>query len=285
MKFSINDLCIGKYGRKKVSTHRPGTHLISAHLISAQLVFMLLALLWLETARAGQSLKACGHPFYPPVSWHHNNQLTGLAPAVTRQLFAELGYQVQLSADSNWKRCLLEVQQGKADIVVAAYRIRSREAYLSFSQQPIVADKVTLFVNRQQPIEYRSPEDLKGKTVGLLLGDSFGEQFDRFVEQHGLIEYVSRGHQNFAKLALGRIDYMPLGQLSGELQSLRLGFHDDVMALNTEITTEHYYLALGHHSGLQGYLPYLNQRLKQMHEDGTIQRLIQKYSFQYLNAP
>jgi len=247
-----------------------------------------LLLLWITLsgqAANNSALRACGHPFYPPVSWHSDGQLIGLAPAVTQQLFAELGYKVQLSAESNWKRCLLEVQQGNADIVVAAYRIASRETYLGFTTQHIIADKVTLFVNRQHPIRYGQLSDLRGKTVGLLLGDSFGDRFDRFIEQNSAIEYVSRGRQNFAKLALGRIDYMPLGKLSGQLQSRKLGFHDQVMALDTEITTEHYYLAVGHDSGLQRHLPYLNQRLKEMHIDGTIERLTQQYSLKYLNTP
>lgn len=236
-------------------------------------------------AEPNRSLKACGHPFYPPVSWHSENRLMGLAPAVTKQLFAELGFKVQLSADSNWKRCLLEVEQGNADIIVAAYRISSREAYLRYSENPIIADKVILFVNRQQPMDFKHLRDLRGKTVGLLLGDSWGDEFDHFIRQNSRIEYVSRGEQNFSKLALGRIDYMPGGKLSGQLQSHKLGFHDQIMALDTEITTEHYYLAIGRHSGLDSYLPYLNQRLKEMNDDGTIERLRSYYSFQYLNTP
>ncbi len=236
-------------------------------------------------AEPNRSLKACGHPFYPPVSWHSENRLMGLAPAVTKQLFAELGFKVQLSADSNWKRCLLEVEQGNADIIVAAYRISSREAYLRYSEQPLIADKVILFVNRQQPMGFTHLRDLRGKTVGLLLGDSWGDEFDHFIRQNSRIEYVSRGEQNFSKLALGRIDYMPGGKLSGQLQSHKLGFHDQIMALDTEITTEHYYLAIGRQSGLNSYLPYLNQRLKEMNDDGTIERLRAYYSFQYLNTP
>ncbi|WP_458576338.1 transporter substrate-binding domain-containing protein [Aliamphritea spongicola] len=70
-----------------------------------------------------------------------------MAPQLTRQLFAELGYDVQLIADTNWKRCLLEARLGNIDIVVAAYRIASRESYLAFSEQYIIADEVRIFVN------------------------------------------------------------------------------------------------------------------------------------------
>ncbi|MBY4678763.1 substrate-binding periplasmic protein [Marinobacterium arenosum] len=251
----------------------------------ALLAGLLLLLGLYSISSSARTLKACGHPFYPPVSWHSAGQLIGLAPAITRQLFAELGYRVQLIGGNNWKRCLLEVQQGKADIVVAAYRIASRESYLSFSEQHIIADSVTLFVNRKQPIRFNQLEDLRGKTVGLLLGDSFGDSFDRFIQQNSHIEYVSRGRQNFAKLALGRIDYMPLGKLSGRLQSRKLGFHDQVKPLEREITTEYYYLAVGRHSGLQQHLPFINHRLREMHRSGEIGRLTARFSLDYLNSP
>lgn len=248
-------------------------------------LFISLLGLLTTTAQAERILNACGHPFYPPVSWHSQGELTGLAPAVTRQIFAELGYQVQLSADSNWKRCLLEVEQGNADIVVAAFQTQPREGWLYFSQSPIIADPITLFVNTRVPLRYESLNDLKGKTVGLLLGDSFGDAIDRFIQQNNNIEYVSQGKQNFAKLAMGRIDYMPLGQLSGDLQRTRLGFSDQVRALDTVITTEHYYLALGKYSQLQQHLPYINQRLLEMQQDGTLARLTRQYSLRYLNQP
>ncbi|MEH6825635.1 MAG: transporter substrate-binding domain-containing protein [Motiliproteus sp.] len=249
------------------------------------LLCLLPILALLASVSPARTLKACGHPFYPPVSWASAGQLTGLAPAVTQELFAELGYQVQLSADSNWKRCLLEVQQGNADIVVAAYRIASRETYLSYSDQHLIADAVTLFVKRDNPERFDRLDDLRGKTVGLLLGDSFGDSFDRFIAQNSHIEYVSRGQQNFEKLALGRIDYMPLGQRSGRLQSQKLGFHDQIKPLLNEITTEFYYLAVGRDSGLQQHLPFINQRLREMHRDGTIRRLTEQYSQQYLDTP
>lgn len=247
--------------------------------------WLLPLLILLAPFSQARTLKACGHPFYPPVSWISAGTLTGLAPTLAQNLFAELGYQVQLSAESNWKRCLLEVENGEADIVVAAYRIASRDAYLSYSDQYLIADTVTLFVNRTSPIRFDGLEDLRGKTAGLLLGDSFGDRFDHFIQQNSHIEYVSKGQQNFQKLALGRIDYMPLGQRSGRLQSQKLGFHDQIVPLPDAITTEHYYLAVGRNSDLQQHLPFINRRLREMHRDGTIRRLAEQFGQLFLDTP
>ncbi|BBB26987.1 substrate-binding periplasmic protein [Amphritea japonica] len=247
------------------------------------IVLLSAVLILLSSTSYSRTLKACGHPFYPPVSWVSDQQLKGLAPAVTQQLFAELGYSVKLRAGYNWKRCLLEVQQGNADIVVAAYRIPSRESYLWFSSQPVIADQLALFVNRKTPPPFNNLDDLQGKVAGLLLGDSFGESLDQFLLQNTRIEYVSRNRQNFEKLADQKIDFMPIGLLSGRLQSRKLGFHEQVMPLIYRVSTEFYFLAVGKSSGLQQHLPFINRRLQEMHLNGTINRLTDHYSLLYLD--
>jgi polar amino acid transport system substrate-binding protein len=254
--------------------------------VGRQLIPPLLSIILLFSSPAvfAQTLKACGHPFYPPVSWIDNGQLTGLAPAITKKIFNELGYEIQLITDYNWKRCLLEVQLGNADIVVAAFKIQSRKTFLHFTESPLIVDPIALFVNRQAPIKVQQMSDLEGKTVGLLLGDSFGEKFDNFVQHNSDIEYVSRNSQNFAKLALKRIDYMPIGALSGELQSKKLGLHGQIMALDYRVSTEFFYLALGKNSILEKHLPYLNRRLKELTQDGTIEQLTHLYSQQYIHS-
>jgi len=229
-----------------------------------------------------RELIACGHPYYPPVSWVQQQQLVGIAPTVVKQLFSELGYLVRFETVGNWKRCLWEVKTGRADIVVAAYRIASREPDFDFSQQHIVADPVGVFVNSNKIGNYRSLNDLKGKTVGLLFGDSFGDSLDKFIVDNSQIEYVSQGQQNFAKLAHDRIDFMPLGTVSGNLQTQKFGYSEQIIAAPFKLTTEYYYLALSRHSELSKHLPYINQRLDQLHRNGKIQQLQIKYSKIYL---
>ncbi|MFB1015330.1 MAG: transporter substrate-binding domain-containing protein [Alteromonadaceae bacterium] len=229
-------------------------------------------------------LIACGHPYYPPVSWLEQQQLVGVAPAVVKLIFGELGYQVKLDKLGNWKRCLTEVQAGHADVVVAAYRIASRESDFDFSEQHIVADPIGVFINQNKSNNYQSLNDLKDKTVGLLFGDSFGDSLDQFIVDHNQIEYVSEGEQNLKKLAQGRIDFIPLGISSGKLQTQKFGYSQQVIAAPFKLETEYYYLALGRHSKLKQHLPYINQRLNELHQTGKIQQLVTQYSKLYLET-
>ena len=247
-------------------------------------LLVLLLSLSAPTALA-RELLACGHPFYPPLSWQSRGELVGLAPQVVQQLFEELGYEVRLLALGNWKRCLLEAKQGRVDIVVAAYRTRERLAWMDFTQAPLVADPILLFTRRDKPIRFRDWDDLRGLTVGLLLGDSFGERFDRFAEQHLNIERVSSGEQNFIKLAQGRIDFMPVGLYSWTLQNHRFGYDQLIVQQPGELVTEHYYIGVRRDPTLLTLLPRLDQRLRELAEDGTLQRLDEHYSTRYRAEP
>lgn len=252
----------------------------------AHCLLIIMGLMMVVHSSKGQAreLIACGHPYYPPVSWVHQQQLIGVAPAVVKLIFGELGYQVRLDTIGNWKRCLSEVKTGHADIVVAAYRIASREPDFDFSEQHIVDDPIGIYVNPNNSKIYHSLNDLKGKTVGLLFGDSFGDSLDKFIEKNNQIEYVSKGKQNLDKLALGRIDFMPLGIVSGKLQTQKFGYSKQIIAAPFSLETEYYYLALGSHSELSQHLPYINQRLRELHKNGKIQQLVTEYSKIYLES-
>lgn len=240
-------------------------------------VLLVLLLSLLAPTVLARELLACGHPSYPPVSWHSRSELVGLAPQVVQQLFGELGHEVRLLALGNWKRCLLEAKQGRVDIVVAAYRTREREAWMGYTQAPLVADPILLFTRRDKPIRFRDWNDLRGLTVGLLLGDSFGERFDRFAEQHLTIEWVSSGEQNFIKLAQGRIDFMPVGLYSWTLQNRRFGYDQVIVQQPGELVTEHYYIGVRRDPALLALLPRLDQRLRELEADGTLGRLDEHY--------
>lgn len=234
---------------------------------------------------AARPLIACGHPAYPPVSWVAGGELRGLAPALVKELFGELGLEVRLAPFGNWKRCLLEVHEGRADIVVAAYRNHERAQQFAFSGQYVVADPIVLFVRRDRAFAFEDWDDLRGRTVGLLLGDSFGERFDRFAEVALQVERVSTGLQNVRKLVLGRIDFMPIGRDSGALQSRRLGYDAQVMALAQPLVTEYYYVAVRKGSALEALLPALDRRLAALHADGSIARRAREQAARYLAEP
>ena len=252
------------------------------------MLLLLLALLPAQPLQAQEPvsahpLTACGHPMYPPLSWMQEGELTGIAPHLARKLLAEHGYSVNMTVFGNWERCQLAARQGKVDLIVAAYKTRQRERNFVFSDTPIVAQPVVLFTHFGNGKS--SPWNLSDRTLGMLFGDSFGDHFDRLIARHPHVERVSTGEQNFRKLALGRIDYMPIGLATGKLQAQKLGLTGQVFPLPELLTLEHYHLALPKGSLLEPLLPALSERLQELADDHYIQRTTSYFERRYLDTP
>lgn len=230
-----------------------------------------------------KTLTACGHPMYPPLSWEQDGELVGIAPHLVRKLLDEHGYTVNMQVFGNWERCQLAARQGKVDLIVAAYKTRQREQFFLFSDTPIFADPVGLFTHFGN--DNLSPWNLNDKTLGLLFGDSFGDDFDQAVARRLHVERVSTGEQNFRKLALGRIDYMPIGLATGKLQAQKLGLTGQVFPLPELLTLEYYHLALPKGSRLEPLLPALSEQLQALADDHYIQRITFFFERHYLDAP
>lgn len=243
----------------------------------------LLLLLMLSTRTEARTVLACGHPVYPPISWAQGQQLTGIAPHLAKKLFGELGYTLELSVFGNWERCLQEARTGKVEVIVAAYQTEQRQHDFRFSEYPIIADPIILLTHADNPKSVNRLEQLKGKTIGLLFGDSFGDEFDDFVRQEAFVERVSEGRQNMMKLAMGRIDYMPIGSLTASLQLQQFAYRDKLKPLPNIITIEHYYLAIQQDSPLVKHLPYLSARINELTIEKYIQYITGYYSERYLS--
>ncbi len=251
--------------------------------------YLVLLLCLLSASLQAREITACGHPEYPPVSWLEGNSsqgqtLQGIAPSIAKYLFAQLGYHLSIDTSGNWERCLQEVKAGNIDVVVAAYKTNARATYLDYSSTYLIADPLSVFVNQQDNTDYKSISDLQDKRVGLLLGDSFGDQFDRFLTSSTQREFVSKGRQNLAKLAHQRIDFMPLGITSGQLQITKSGFQNLIKRTSLTIGTEYYYLAIGKHSKLQQHLPFFNQAIAELRRNGQMKALQQCFNKRYFSA-
>ena len=129
---------------------------------------------------------------------------------MVRELLGRLGYEVEIVVLGNWKRCLMDAAAGRVDVVLA-YNSDQRDQGMRFSTVPVLREEVAVFVNQRRPVRFEHLDDLAGYRGGLLYGESYGPEFDRFVARHQNIEWVSSSQQNFGKLIRGRIDFVIQG--------------------------------------------------------------------------
>ncbi|OLU05937.1 amino acid ABC transporter substrate-binding protein, PAAT family [Pseudomonas reinekei] len=249
-------------------------------------------LLWLlmllaGTAQAAEKIRYCDYPVYPPISWSDGKQVRGLAPSVVKNLFGQLGYQVEVVVLGNWKRCLLDAAEGRVDVVLA-YSTAQREQSLLFSKVPVLREEVALFINRQHPVKFERVQDLARYRGGLLFGESYGVEFDRMVAQNNNIEWVSDSRQNFGKLIRGRIDFITQERRTGQLYVENLAGAQDIVALPTALSVDYLRVAVSRRSPLAERMPDIDAQLQRMVNAGDIERLLNESEVTYrdmINLP
>lgn len=192
-------------------------------------------------------------------------------------IFRGLGITLEFKPQGNWKRTLAEAEHGKVDVIVGAYRTADRQSYLGYHDTPFTDDANVVWVMRGKEFPYKGWEDLIGRHGTAMLGESYGEQFDRYIAERLTVSRVSSALLNLKKLAAGHADYYPFSQHGGEIQLRRFGYQDQVVRLPGVISTEGVYIAIAHKSPLIRYLPQLEQAVRQRRADGTVERLLRSY--------
>ncbi|VVO34725.1 substrate-binding periplasmic protein [Pseudomonas fluorescens] len=244
-----------------------------------QLLWLLLALTG-TTVAATEKIRYCDYPVYPPISWSDGKQVRGLAPSVVKRLFGNLGYEVEIVVLGNWKRCLLDAAEGRVDVVLA-YSTAQREQSMHFSTVPVLREEVAVFVNRQHPVKFERLEDLGNYRGGLLFGESYGLDFDRFVARHGNIEWVSDSRQNFGKLIRGRIDFITQERRTGQLLVENLPGAADIQALPNSLSVDYLRIAVSRRSALAERMPAIDAELQRMVDAGEIERWLNESEATY----
>ncbi|MFJ3450239.1 substrate-binding periplasmic protein [Pseudomonas sichuanensis] len=243
-------------------------------------LFGLLVVLLSGALQAAEVVRYCDYPVYPPVSWSDGKQPRGLAPTVVRELFGRLGYRVEMVVLGNWQRCLLDAAEGRVDVVLA-YASEQRAQAMRFSTVPVLREEVAVFANRQRPLKFATLEDLARYRGGLLFGESYGADFDRFVARHQNIEWVSDSGQNFGKLMRGRIDFVIQERRTGQLFVEHLPGARDIVALGPALSVDYLRVAVSRHSPLREHMNEIDEQLQKMTEAGELERWLHESEVTY----
>ncbi|MDD3845587.1 MAG: transporter substrate-binding domain-containing protein [Syntrophorhabdaceae bacterium] len=227
-----------------------------------------------------ETLIASGHPQYPPIMWKENNTIVGAGPELVRLLFKDLNVTVNSPFCGDWDKVQQEAKEGKVDLLVGLYMTEDRKAFFEYSN-PYAKDPVVAFVARGKRFPYSKWDDLIGKKGTTTVGDSFGQVFDRFLSEKLTVTRSAKVEQNFSKLIKGRADYFVYAMYSGLFEADKLGITNKVEILPKEICVENWYIGISKKSPYVKYLPQINKKLDELIDNGTVDRLIEKYGSQY----
>lgn len=228
-------------------------------------------------AGAAEVATVSGHPNWPPFSWQEGERLTGVGVELAGIVFGDVGIAVRPVVHGNWKRVQLGAEGGELDAVVAIYATAERRRYLAYPETAYTTDSNMVWVTKGKEFHYAQWSDLVGKRGTAMQGESYGEQFDRFIHDRLVMDWVNTPEQNLKKLTQGWADFYPFSLYGGQIQVRQLGYEGRVVALPRPISTEGVHLALAKKSPLLKYLPQLEAAIRKRRADGTVERLLAKY--------
>ena len=160
---------------------------------------------------------------YPPYMYESKGEAKGLYARLLDEVFQKMKVDVKL-VPKPWARVMRLAKKGKWG-VGGIYKNSERMKVFDYSH-PIYQEELLLFVKNPSLIEFNSLKDLKGKTLALMRGWSYGTEFDkeRNKKSFRVIE-TSHGEQSFTLLLKGRVDGVVMDGVSAKMileKNLRL---------------------------------------------------------------
>lgn len=176
--------------------------------------------------------------------WHpyediSDQQAPGFSTEVIKNVFQSMGVKLNLK-EYPWARGLKNVYEGISDALFTAFPSEERRRHCYYPDEPLAIEKWVLFIRNEEKHNFlfRSYEDLKDKSIGVLRGASVSEEFWAFVKRHKNYQEVTVDELNFEKLMLGRIDCVVTSHSNGMVLVRKKGLKGKVVPLLTRIIKE-----------------------------------------------
>ena len=205
---------------------------------------------------------------FPPYEYYENGQIVGIDAEIAKAIADKLGMEFRIE-DMEFDAIIAAVQSGKADIGMAGMTVtEDRKLSVNFSDTYATGVQVVI-VKEDSPIV--TIDDLAGKKIGVqtsTTGDIYAT--DDFGEEN--IERYSKGTDAVASLASGKIDCVIIDNEPAKAFVLA---NPGLKILETEYAVEDYAICFSKDNSELG--KKVNDALKELIADGTVQKIIDKY--------
>lgn len=218
----------------------------------------------------------------PPLSFEQDGAIVGFLPDVFREIAANSEVEINIKLFP-FKRLNIALEDGKVDGVISIFYKKSREAYLLYSEHPVLVSRYRIFVKKGHAFQFDTIPDLYGKRIGVLAGWSVNNKaYEQAVENGTIIvEGVPTYSQNFNKLMLGRLDCVVLSEQLGWYHAVQLGFNDNIELLDRSLSEISTYYAVSKNSynikDPKRLIKKLDAALTEMNRNGGFVKIQKRY--------
>ena len=225
-----------------------------------------------EANTLARSIVVTGHPNYPPFSWMEGDTMRGASVDLVTTIFAEKNIAVEAKPFGPWVRVQRAAQNSEFDLLLGVLKTKDREQYLIFLDEFYAIDPIAIFIH-QQTYDILELNDLHSKRGVANRGESFGHDFDMFVNAKLQLARVTEVDQAFLMLVRKRIDYVVHGYYPSLVMMQKLKI-DNVKSLRSFVASPEAYQAFTSKSEYKALAPWLSARVKHYREQGVVDKLI-----------
>ena len=222
----------------------------------------------LTTVTAGKLTMSTNAQFPPYEMVADDGSFEGIDIEVADAIAKKLGLELQVD-DMDFDAALLAAQNGKSDMVMAGVTVdEERQAVMDFSDSYAKGVQVVIV---PEDSDIQSIDDMDGKMIGTQRGttgyiycsDDYGED---------MVTAFPSGANAVQALLSGKVDAVVID--SQPAQEF-VAQNDGLKILDTEYVTEDY--AIGVSKDNTALRDAVNNALKELIDDGTVQSILDKY--------
>ncbi len=214
---------------------------------------------------------------FPPFEYTENNTVAGINKEIIEEACRRLEI-TPVFTQLPWKRALKYAKEGQADAIFSLFKNDERVQYYNFPEENINTVKMVLITNRENDIEIKSMEDLKGKVVGVYLGSSYGEKFDS-------AEWINKtpaatNESLLRKQVVGRTDVVVIDERMAKYWCKKIDAENKFKTLSFTVTENPTYVAFSKASEKESgknIAQKFSEVLKAMRNEGFMEEVNKKY--------
>ena len=206
-----------------------------------------------------------------------DGEVYGLGADIIKKIGHRLGHDFVIKIFP-FKRALLMIEHGKADVFIGAYKSADREKFMIYTKYAFYQDPMVFYVKKDNPLKWDGKfSSLSGKIIGLTRGWSYGTKFDRY--KKNLQTYMAGSVEaNFKMLLNDRIDLFICHPRNALVIVNKLNIKEKVKNILPPIIVNKGYFGFSKKRNLNTFLNQFNVELKKMIKNGEIQQLNRKYN-------
>lgn len=228
-----------------------------------------------STCLSQNSFIISGNPYAPPVVWEEQSKLTGVAAELVETIFNELAIPYSTAIPDNWQKVQSEARAGNIDLIVSAYKNNERMQYLNFSL-PFLSQPIVAVVEKGKEFVLADWSSLKGKKGVSNVGESYGQEFDTYIEEHLDVGYYQL-ERAIQLLNLGEADYLIIDLYTALAYARLLQGEDSITILDPPLTLQDFHIAIQKDSPLNAHLDDINRLLSEKVQSGEVSKLFLKH--------